>query len=499
MGLISLSCVEANTTVTTTSTGSTSGNYTWYNITSGVNRTFYVELPKDIDVIEAKINISSFSLENQTLYKYLAIGANSHDKQPPFPGDNNTKSYMRDTSCQNGAGIDGYVFWSIGNVTSTTNVSVKHHVKNLRPDYCGASYPNMACLNISDGTWQNMTFNKANPFLIDYFSQDNVEQTIYLPYDCVQTDYGNVTIRYSVWSNHSAVTCEIYFYDVYLSITNYGEGGNVTNPFVAVGDRGNKDWFYTGEMNHTRNRTLDISSAFDAHLLTCTANATGYCSVPITFNVSGLGRLEWSDLDIVYQDVDDPVISSVDHTPSCIEITGIKTWSWVQTEDDWDGEYAWSNCTWTSPTSTVYRENSSSQVDGAADCAKTMDESGTWNFKIYLEDKSGRTATASNDFVVQAANGCAGGSGDEGGGGGGGFKSPTTEIIYVCEEGYQYNQQMSKCEPIPLEQLEKTPAIFSAEEKFLSPVIGQFSVFHILLGIGSVVAIYQFIFKRKRK
>jgi len=73
------------------------------------------------------------------------------------------------------------------------------------------------------------------------------------------------------------------------------------SPYLDVGGDGDTEWSYSGEFNHTNNRTSDFSTEIDSYLSTCSEDSEGNCNVPLVLHSDTAGKIQISNIDITYK------------------------------------------------------------------------------------------------------------------------------------------------------------------------------------------------------
>ncbi len=344
------------------------------------------------------------------------------------------------------------------------------------------------------------------------------------------------------WTAVSFVDGEYYWY-VYAD-DNYTNTSSLQRNFVVDTVKPSIDIDYPVNGQHYGNATRELNFTvtdaypqtyileyFNASNSTQALNFTWFNGSNITFSPvlnanqtatlyinDTAGNLNHSSISFV-SDITAPTMSDATQT-TCVEFNQIMVYSWTQS-DNLAGTFKESYCNWTSPSSKTYKISSSSvSVNATATCQLSLNESGTWNFKLYVEDEvlngegfefntytwggsptpytvtalTGNYFLTNVNFDVLSAGEC-GGAGD-GGGGGGSPISPPEIINITCPIGYFANLTTMGCQIIvtPVEEL---PA-FILQEWLTAPRLGIFSVLQLLLILAATGFAYGYTDKFKK-
>jgi len=77
------------------------------------------------------------------------------------------------------------------------------------------------------------------------------------------------------------------------------------------------EWECSGEFNFVYYQTADLSGVINDYLSTCTADPNGYCEIPLLFHSDTDGKIEITDVNIIYinigktQDISGPINSAL--------------------------------------------------------------------------------------------------------------------------------------------------------------------------------------------
>jgi len=178
--------------------------------------------------------------------------------------------------------------------------------------------------------------------------------------------------------------------------------------------------YFTGTINISDSEfnftnTSDIPEGIHTILILCndTANNTNSSEVQV--------QLDFTSPTIVDITKD-----------ACVEIGDTITFRWTQADEN---DVTVSYCNFTNPNSTLTKVNSIIG-NGTVSCSLIMNEIGSWNILIRLEDEAGNFLNWTSSFTVGGIGSCAGGG--PGGGPGGGTVLPQCEEYRIYPtEGFQ--------------------------------------------------------------
>jgi hypothetical protein len=121
-----------------------------------------------------------------------------------------------------------------------------------------------------------------------------------------QWRYDNLTGSCSGWyCGWVFGTKQVVVCNVYATSATYIGRKIVTppvSPSLDTGNDGTTDWSFSSELNSTNSPvTVNLNpTAINNYLSTCTANSDGYCNVPLKFSVASSGILHVSNISVQY-------------------------------------------------------------------------------------------------------------------------------------------------------------------------------------------------------
>lgn len=257
---------------------------------------------------------------------------------------------------------------------------------------------------------------------------------------------------------------------------------DISNPTSSTNLTSNNTWFGSAQQLHlteTDNLSPDPTTMYcigaDA-MCTPSTNINDYDNTTIVSTNGGKyfcfnstdnasNSKEWCD--ILGIDMINPEITTIRISTACIEINGVQSYLWYQADTLSTINYSW--CNFTHPSGFVYNVISGYTENETAACSRVVNETGTWDIDIYVEDDAGNGLYAYGSFDVKEGGGCGSIGPSPSGGGGGGGPVDVTPLFNIT----------------PAPKLVETPAILF-EIWFFTPLVGIFSPF-ILLLFGLVV------------
>jgi len=250
---------------------STAKNLTF---TGDQNITVWIRLPQKVKVLDAKLNLSGFTVYN---YSYAYTGAFI-----------NPLNYVDD---------DWDTFTSISGVDTTyeTNYSLPFvpteviwKVKVKRGNTTDSYSFNLTCYNYTSQSYWVLA-NETDMGDPDIPITFNFSITG----GCLNQNLSFKVFHY--WSGSADRTP--YLYEEEISL-NYSY-----NPWIDVGDSGPPwEWNYSGEFNESFSpQQVDLNSTLiNEWLKTCVPDANGNCDLPIKIHSDTAGKIEISNINITY-------------------------------------------------------------------------------------------------------------------------------------------------------------------------------------------------------
>jgi len=242
--------------------------------TGNENQTVYVNIPQYANATEATVNLSGFTPYIEYSDSYFCI---DNTTSCDLSQDGNWSTYTTFT---------GFItVWMYENYTVPVFNNNELSIRILGGrDFGENSY----CFNLTD--WEN-----TGGFGC---SGVDCETNISIPDRCVQNNL--LQMRYSLFGQTQRI------YETALRITNNSliEESYPNNTNIEIGTVDNiHEWNFTGEFNHTNNKTDDFSSAINSYLSTCSADTENYCQVPMLLHSDTSGILQISDININYTNI----------------------------------------------------------------------------------------------------------------------------------------------------------------------------------------------------
>jgi len=265
-------------TVRYNQTQNTDGDSIWNEtLTESGNNTFYVNLPKNSTVVSANLNLSGYESWSDWNDTSDATACDDNVFSCSNAFDENWDSFAYHNSWGQWKGV--YENYTQPNMYAKKfNVTVKTRIGSAGS---GGSMINISIWNYTSNSWL---------IVISHTSPDGNEITF-------EDGIINNTNDYNI---NSTQPLRIYVYGAWI-----GGGGtprffetkikwisNISNPYLDVGNDGDKDWEFSGEFNHTDNQTSDLSSEIQDYLSTCIPYEDGTCDVPFVLHSDSAGKIE---------------------------------------------------------------------------------------------------------------------------------------------------------------------------------------------------------------
>lgn len=313
--------VNASLTLTYNKTQNTLGNSIWNETFAGnESKTFYVNLPKNATVSNAKLNLSG----NWNYTNYI---------EDDVENSYSTYGYWKTSKCQpdsTGYGVDEKWGWADSGF-----------LNNVPTDVEGANFPNWFYeeYNEKDTSYlTNITW-ASEVYCSDSGSFDRSFSYAYIwnysannwslicnttristscqPHDgtglinCTSTltnvnNYWNssnkLKINTTINSTSYGSSCgnaSGSYNRFYFGIKAYSEGevkyynrSYPINPSLDVANDGDNQWSFSGNFNQTNNQTSDFSSEINSYLKNCYPYTDGTCDVPFILHSDSAGIMQ---------------------------------------------------------------------------------------------------------------------------------------------------------------------------------------------------------------
>lgn len=258
----------------------------WSNLT-------YIQLPKTSSVIIATLNLTGVSvLQGLSLANETDNTEDDWNSTGSFVGsfpasnavDESFSSYARVTNPNTG---NVYI-----NYTKQANASsAAWEVKYGSSTNCGTGAITIEgfCMNQTGGYWLSI-FQENIPAVTIQTNQSNFS----IDSSCFSASI--IELRVELDSGDASDMCsQLWEEQVHWSVDSGSYPANVT---LDIGNDGDAEFNHTGELT-TKNTTSDFASEIMAFLSTCTADANGFCDVPL--NISGTnGQVTLDAINITY-------------------------------------------------------------------------------------------------------------------------------------------------------------------------------------------------------
>jgi hypothetical protein len=304
--------------LTTLNDSSSAKNLTF---TTSENQTVWVRLPKNVRVIDAKLNLSGY-YGNEETDGYSTTG----NAMVSFNITTNASFY--DGFAQNFTlSNTGWVYQvkiAFRGNDSTTSISQSNAVINvtIRDSVDGTVYAQtgevnltaLNCPNAGDGTQTcNLPIDDTKLNSGDYYLQMEIISLDY-PFRIFGT-CSAVGDQYTsgIWQVHNTTGWLTDFLGTYYGAESGADCVGTDNdliftvsykrypnsPYLDVSSDGDIEWSYTGEFNQSVSpeRTNNFSQEITDYLSTCPEDP---CDVPLILHSDTAGKLEISDINITY-------------------------------------------------------------------------------------------------------------------------------------------------------------------------------------------------------
>ncbi|MBD3407474.1 MAG: hypothetical protein GF411_15255 [Candidatus Lokiarchaeota archaeon] len=293
-----------------------------YSTVGGSNNTIYVDFYKDAYVRNFDFNVSGYGQWSQT-WNFNMSSPTIHHLMMTDNGNNVTSGQMSSHLCTDSEvygvkGTDGHDYigeagflWdtSTWNTTDyqwtdietifgtkyTGTVSISSKLIGLS----SCSSVGDECGSIASFGTDCSNYNQLDSGSSNVNSYDNVTLNKTFPN---QYEYLAISTK-GTWSNVEAGIYSKWYNESYLQLwlQNWTYPSNVQ---IDVGNDGDYDYTYSEELNQTAEispqNTGNLNSEIQDYLSTCSANATGYCSVPIVIHSDTEGEIRVSSMNINY-------------------------------------------------------------------------------------------------------------------------------------------------------------------------------------------------------
>jgi hypothetical protein len=303
--------VHANLTVRYNQTTNTVGNSIWNETwTSAGNKTFYVNLPKNATVVDAKLNLSGYAnisnYFNQSTFNFI-----NNSNVFNCGGDNCDWSIPEIIDFLNNS-ITGSSGWYPSDDTLQTTVNYTLNFSAV-PDIINFHISFYSAYGIGNQQWDwvllNMSiFNYTSNNFKNFYSENTTSGT------CIIKKF-NTTIENDYIGANNNITLQFYFYGydtndgsstITMNCDGKSQGGvadalvnfmiNTTyysqNPYLDVSGDGDAEWSFSGSFNQTNNQTSDFSNEINSYLKTCYPYIDGTCDVPFILHSDSAGIMK---------------------------------------------------------------------------------------------------------------------------------------------------------------------------------------------------------------
>ena len=308
----------AGLTVRYNQTSNTAGNSVWNETwTSAGNKTFYMNIPKNATVMDAKLNLSGY--KNKNNFEGISSPSTTHkivySTSSNFPFANSggteitTSEYqnvsINDTATSNDPYINyghyyptdntytGFIITFFSNETNTIYVRGGGGIKTTT-GWCedGANTTiYMFLLNHSSNIFvsaNNTTGTNCNTTSHGLDVLDTITNVLVNSNNFIKND-GNITLAIMLGSPDPLYcdTCA-KLYISYIQFSTFYP----SNPYLDVSGNGDSQWSFSGDFNQTNNQTSDFSSEINSYLKNCYPYVDGTCDVPIILHSDSVGIMQ---------------------------------------------------------------------------------------------------------------------------------------------------------------------------------------------------------------
>lgn len=283
--------VSASLTLRYNKTSNTVGNSVWNEtFASAGNKTFYVSIPKNATVTNAKLNLSGYKsirdidVENASNIPHCSAsqcgGYMEVDGYTSW-GSIYTNAVDEDWNSlayaimQNNVNMS-YVNYSIDNYNFVSFVNWTVKSSGIDPYGDGTTYQiNLWCYNYTSSSWL---------FLENYTPTTKVTM---IPSSCFNNSI--LQLRWNQTSNATDSNRGFhYFWEEKITLDN----AIISNPYLDVSGDGDAEWSFSGNFNQTNNQTSDFSSEINSYLKTCYPYPDGTCNVPFIIHSDSAGVMQ---------------------------------------------------------------------------------------------------------------------------------------------------------------------------------------------------------------
>jgi len=284
-------------------TNTLSDSSTAKNVTFGgnENKTEYIKLPKEANVIDASLSLKGYEYTHYSSCKGESCTAPS---EGVVVATQQVKGSLRRCA------MWGYNYFYVADVdrnyvnsSSSGGVSRCQLLTNINTG-CQLynCYPGYPCL-CSDCSGDFVSVNPGETVTCNVETPCGIYSKACYYSDC--TGCGSYVTTYC--------SCTVYM--------NWTQTNNATNPYLDVSNDGDIEWSYSGEFNYSvsPSKATDLSDEMNDYLSTCSPDSEGYCNIPLIIHSDTVGKIEISDI----------YVESNYHQKSVLDMQPNSNWQWA--------------------------------------------------------------------------------------------------------------------------------------------------------------------------
>jgi hypothetical protein len=309
--------VHASLTLTYNKTQNTLGNSIWNETFAGnESHTFYVNMPKNATVSNAKLNLSGIEYSN---------GLYSSVNSSVWSGSNLSNIHINNSKLYINESLSNAYVYSVNSYSVlSNNITFRVSFSNVaNSEYCGikfgfnaTNYPvsgfySLICSHAISGA---IIFTSRGSGSINSGFTTSIVADVFYNYSI--RIYGNNSLCFSLGSESSCVDATTYASSTSNSISIYNSNTNSNiivdyvvvndttivdtfnstnysiNPYLDVANDGDAQWSYSGQFNQLNNQTSDFSSEINSYLKNCYPYIDGTCDVPFVLHSDSAGIMQ---------------------------------------------------------------------------------------------------------------------------------------------------------------------------------------------------------------
>lgn len=270
-----------------------------------------------------------------------------------------------------------------------------------------------------DGTWNTITTVYNGSTNTQAIGGSNVVTNLY------DGNWDNYATHYSVlhvWRTTSPVSTEsIYEEGIFW-------GKYPINPFISI--NGTTIWNFTGVFNQSNNQSANFSAVLNAYLGNCTYS-NGICNVPFLFASNTSGILQYSAINITWNDTTSPLINIT-------EPTGQKSATQINYTLNASDNWLLDKCLyWITRGASLEVANTTLTCSNNITGSAYVSSVGTnYTFHFWINDTSGNSNYTTSNFSTSSGAVIVTPPATSGGGGGGSIIEDIRDLLSKNETEY---------------------------------------------------------------